>query len=208
MDIKSLILEKLKNADKVSMADILKDTGFSRAYINRFFQELRNNGQILLIGAGRGAYYIPVDKEKLSEIKKNILAVRKIIKNEGLSEDIILDQIKRETGIFLGLPKNVADILDYSFTKMVNNAIEHSQSKEIEIRFSEDKQRVKFEVIDSGVGVFNNIKQKKGLASELEAVQDLLKGKQTTAPQGHSGEGIFLLQKSQTYSISPVRIKN
>jgi len=54
----------------------------------------------------------------------------------------------------LGLPKNVADILDYSFTKMVNNAIEHSQSKEIEIRFSEDKQRVKFEVIDSGVGVF------------------------------------------------------
>jgi len=36
MDIKSLILEKLKNADKVSMADILKDTGFSRAYINRF----------------------------------------------------------------------------------------------------------------------------------------------------------------------------
>jgi len=39
------------------------------------------------IGAGRGAYYIPVDKEKLSEIKKNILAVRKIIKNEGLSED-------------------------------------------------------------------------------------------------------------------------
>jgi len=60
-------LEKLKNADKVSMADILKDTGFSRAYINRFFQELRNNGQILLIGAGRGAYYIPVDKEKLSE---------------------------------------------------------------------------------------------------------------------------------------------
>jgi hypothetical protein len=37
--------------------------------------------------------------------------------------------------------------------------------------------------------------QKKGLNSEMEAIQDLLKGKTTTAPKLHSGEGIFFTSK-------------
>jgi hypothetical protein len=36
---------------------------------------------------------------------------------------------------------------------------------------------------------------KKRLNSELEAIQDLLKGKTTTMPQAHSGEGIFFTSK-------------
>jgi hypothetical protein len=35
----------------------------------------------------------------------------------------------------------------------------------------------------------------KKLKSELEAIQDLLKGKQTTDPERHSGEGIFFTSK-------------
>ena len=38
--------------------------------------------------------------------------------------------------------------------------------------------------------------QKHKLKSHLEAVQDLLKGKQTTAPKEHSGEGIFFTSKA------------
>ena len=37
--------------------------------------------------------------------------------------------------------------------------------------------------------------KKKNLNSEMEAIQDLLKGKQTTAPEAHSGEGIFFTSK-------------
>jgi hypothetical protein len=50
-------------------------------------------------------------------------------------------------------------------------------------------------VADSGVGIFNNIMQEKSLKTEMEAVQNLLKGKQTTAPDRHSGEGIFFTSK-------------
>ena len=46
------------------------------------------------------------------------------------------------------------------------------------------------------MGIFKNIMAKKGLANELEAVQDLLKGKQTTAPEAHSGEGIFFTSRA------------
>ena len=42
--------------------------------------------------------------------------------------------------------------------------------------------------------------QKRNLKSELEAIQDLMKGKTTTMPKSHSGEGIFLLQKLEIYS--------
>jgi hypothetical protein len=38
--------------------------------------------------------------------------------------------------------------------------------------------------------------QKKGLGNHLESIQDLLKGKQTTLPKGHSGEGIFFTSRA------------
>jgi hypothetical protein len=52
-----------------------------------------------------------------------------------------------------------------------------------------------FSVVDTGVGVFENICEKKNLSSEMEAIQDLIKGKQTTMPERHSGEGIFFTSK-------------
>ena len=52
-----------------------------------------------------------------------------------------------------------------------------------------------FFVNDFGIGVFRNVMQKQKLKSELEAIQDLLKGKTTTQPHAHSGEGIFFTSK-------------
>lgn len=195
MNIKQIILDKLNRKGVIKTSDIMRDVNFSRAYINNFFQELQNEGKIVLIGKGRGAKYVIADKEKIQKIKKGLVSIRKKIKNQDLSEDTILEQIERDTGIFVGLNKNVASILNYGFTEMLNNAIEHSQSDEIEIRFKRKENIIQFEVIDFGIGIFNNIMQKKQLKNELEAIQDLLKGKQTTMPREHSGEGIFFTSK-------------
>jgi uncharacterized protein (DUF1330 family) len=78
---------------------------------------------------------------------------------------------------------------------MVNNAIDHSQSTWIDVILIEVDNRIIFEVRDNGIGAFRNIMQKKNLASELEAIQELLKGKTTTLPHSHSGEGIFFTSK-------------
>ena len=48
---------------------------------------------------------------------------------------------------------------------------------------------------DFGIGVFRNVLQQRHLKSELEAMQDLLKGKVTTDPKAHTGEGIFFTSK-------------
>jgi len=196
MDIRQIILKKLKKNKKIKVAEVAKATGFSRAYVSRFFQGLKNEGKIILIGKANKAHYVISDRRTILKTKKSILKTRRILENRNLAEDLILDEIKRESGgIFFNLPKNISSILDYGFSEMLNNAIVHSGSKKIEIKMERAKDNVSFEVRDWGVGIFNNLMKKKKLKNELEAIQDLLKGKQTTAPKEHTGEGIFFTSK-------------
>jgi anti-sigma regulatory factor (Ser/Thr protein kinase)/uncharacterized protein (DUF1330 family) len=115
--------------------------------------------------------------------------------NKSLDEDIIFDELNIQIPFINTLKEDVHSIIRYAFTEMVNNAIEHSQSFGIEITLEEIDSKIIFEVRDSGIGAFKNIMQKKHLASELEAIQELLKGKTTTLPHSHSGEGIFFTSK-------------
>jgi len=195
MDIRNLILKCLKKDKELRVSEIVRETKFSRAYINRFFQALKNEGKIILIGRANKARYVLAGKETFFRVKKSILGVRKILQNKNLSEDLVLSEIKQDTGISLDLSKNVSEILDYAFSEMLNNAIEHSKSKKIEIQMRRNDKEVIFNVRDWGVGIFNNIMRKRKLKDEFEAIQDLLKGKQTTLPEEHTGEGVFFTSK-------------
>lgn len=202
MNIKELILKRAASGHGLRVADIVKSSGFSRVYINRFFNELRQEGKLLLVGKANQAHYLLANASNLKKARKSILHFRKDIANNNLSEDIIFDQIKNETGVFSGLPDNVSKILEYAFTEMLNNAIEHSRSKTIFIDMERDKVSVKFTISDKGIGIFRNIMKVRNLKNELEAIQDLLKGKQTTAPKAHTGEGIFFTSKiADVFSI-------
>ncbi|MEW6408163.1 MAG: STAS-like domain-containing protein, partial [Patescibacteria group bacterium] len=63
------------------------------------------------------------------------------------------------------------------------------------IRVNRTKKDLKFIVRDYGVGVFRNARKKFHLKNELDAINHLLKGRQTTAPKFHTGEGIFFTSK-------------
>lgn len=194
MDVKKIILKHLNKKKKVKVADIIAETNFSRAYIHRFFKELRNEGKIILLGRTNKVYYILAADKKSFPCKP--LFFKRTLANKNLSEDIALTELKREVAVFDKLRKNVADILDYAFMEMLNNAIEHSKSKKILIRAETTEKIVKFAVIDWGVGIFNDIKVKFKLKNILEAIGHLLKGKQTTAPKTHTGEGVFFTSKA------------
>lgn len=195
MDIEKLIVDRLNKKPTIKASDIVKSTGFSRAYINRFFQKLKDKGKIVLLGKANKARYVLTDKEVSSRAKKDITSVHRILQNKDLSEDRVLDEIKKNTGILIGISNNVLNAAYYAFTEMLNNAIEHSRSKVIEITMEKGKKDIKFRVIDRGVGIFNNIRHKKHLHNDMEAIQDLIKGKLSTAPETHTGEGIFFTSK-------------
>jgi len=192
-DIKKLILDKLAKDGTVKAADISGATGLSRAYVHRFFQQLKEEGRIVLIGKANTAHYV------LPRVHRAIAGkpvnIHRLLRNKDLRENIVLESIKEEGSWFAKLAKNVGEIAEYSFTEMLNNAIEHSGTDTIDIFLGESKDRLQFEISDKGVGIFNNIMAKKGLDTTLDAIQDLLKGKETTAPAAHSGEGIFFTSK-------------
>ena len=94
-----------------------------------------------------------------------------------------------------GLPKNIDDIIFYGFTEMVNNAIDHSQGKNCLISVKRDREQVLITIVDDGEGIFRRITRLKQLSDEKQAILELYKGKLTTDPENHSGQGIFFTSK-------------
>jgi anti-sigma regulatory factor (Ser/Thr protein kinase) len=198
LDIKDIIISQLKEKSMARVSDIVQLTGFSRVYVHRFFRELLDEGSIVLIGKANKAHYLlSGNGEATQRIKE--CRVHRVLQNIHLREDAVLEGIKTGSGIFDEISSNTAGIVAYVFTEMLNNAIEHSKSKTIDILMIRTPERIWLDIADKGIGIFNNIMQTKGLNTQLEAIQDLIKGKQTTAPDFHSGEGIFFTSKIADY---------
>jgi len=193
MDTKDIILNLAKTKEKIRTADVLREVKdrYSRGYISLIINSLVKEGKLIKGGKTAGAFYVLPENEKL--IQSEII-YKKTFLREGLEEHQVLDEIN-QTRIYLTLKDNIRSIFNYAFSEMLNNAIEHSQSERVSIDVFKSNKNLVFFIDDQGVGVFKNIMQKKKLDSELEAIQDLLKGKTTTAPQFHSGEGIFFTSK-------------
>jgi DNA-binding transcriptional MerR regulator len=111
-----------------------------------------------------------------------------------LKEDLVLEELKKDLN--LDMSCGAADIFPYAFTEMLNNAIDHSEGKFVKVRYWRNSDYWAFEIIDDGVGVFHKISNKFKLESPIESIGELTKGKRTTSPEGHSGEGIFFTSKS------------
>jgi anti-sigma regulatory factor (Ser/Thr protein kinase) len=193
MEIRTIILNKIKKQGQVTTVDLVGLTGLSRAYAQRFLKALADEGVIVLMGKANQAHYIFPSKKGASNAKP--LSVRRVMTNKGLAEDKVLREIKEKSAIFQGVAGNVSSIIDYAFTEMLNNAIEHSTSEKVDVVVTKTATDIRFTVTDQGIGIFNNIRKKKRLGTTIAAVQDLLNGKETTAPESHSGEGIFFTSK-------------
>lgn len=115
------------------------------------------------------------------------------IKNENLYEDIVYKNYidKYEDG----KKNNVVQILVYTFTEILNNAIDHSEGTKITILYAEDFFNIYVCILDNGVGIFKKITRDHNLKNENEAIFELKKGKLTSDTSNHSGEGIFFTSK-------------
>ena len=192
---KDKIIEIANKQGKITTRELSLQFGVSRQYLNQLLSELIYNKKVLKIGATRSAFYVSPDyAKKHPEIIPDVF--RKKYKNKLLEEHKVLMDVEKNFYALANLPENIRSIFTFAFSEMFNNAIEHSQSKVIGVEVSLRDKKLSFIVEDSGVCVFRNIMKKKKLDSEIQAIQDLLKGKTTTMPKSHSGEGIFFTSKS------------
>lgn len=120
-----------------------------------------------------------------------------LYKNDGhLGEDRIFNE--DIAPLLSDMPKNVRSIWRYSFTEMMNNAIEHSSAEQISVSVRKSRLKTLAFIHDLGMGIFRNIQQfvRAERHEELtleECAAMLFAGKFTTAESMHSGEGIFFV---------------
>lgn len=111
----------------------------------------------------------------------------------GLAEHEVWHRVVSD--LRLDVDSNARKIAAYAFMEMLNNAIDHSGSDTVVITWWTSPEQWSFEIRDSGLGAYANLLAGLRLGSEFEAVQELSKGKRTTDPARHTGEGIFFTSK-------------
>lgn len=163
---------------------IAKIFSISVQAVNSHIRRLESEGWLTSTGIGKGKRYFLGD---LREYKSLF----------PLTEDFAEDTVWRNqySYIFDGLPENIVDICQYGFTEMVNNVIDHSGGKNIYISATRDREKLMIFVFDDGEGIFRKIKRLCRLDDERQALLELSKGKLTTDPENHTGEGIFFTSR-------------
>lgn len=189
------VLKTAKNKGKLFSKDLVSQFGVSRQYATFIISNLVANEQLIKIGSTRQAFYV---LPEFAKAHPDLFPTRyhTTFRNKELEEHEVLGKLEKTFPAIKNLPDHLRSIFTYAFSEMLNNAIEHSQTKVIGVEVAETAQEFSFIVNDSGVGVFRNVMKQRALKSELEAIQDLLKGKITTQPKSHSGEGIFFTSRS------------
>ncbi len=195
MTIRETILNLASQPRAFKTADVIRALSrpASRQYVSKTLAGMVREGLLVKAGSTRGAAY--AGQRHAGRLIASAQRVTRRLTNVALQEDRVLSDLKDAVPFLTRLPANVGAIVSYAFLEMMNNAIEHSGSRHVEVEVARTAGDVTFAVNDFGVGVFHKVMRERKLGSELEAIQDLLKGKTTTQPQGHSGEGIFFTSK-------------
>ncbi|MDR0952237.1 MAG: DUF4325 domain-containing protein [Oscillospiraceae bacterium] len=190
-EIKKSLLEDLGDSDgSLDVSAFAKSRGVSGQTIYRYLRELEAKGQIVQKKIGNKSLYLLKDHVEFFNLK---LA--------GLDEEVVWKSSIRP--LLEKLPDNAFKICNYVFTEMLNNAIEHSAGSQIQILVSDNGFRVQIVVADDGVGIFTKISEAMGLTEKSFAILELAKGKFTTDPSSHTGEGVFFSSKAaDSFSIS------
>lgn len=79
---------------------------------------------------------------------------------------------------------------------MVNNTIDHSEGTQVFIWMSQSDKALSIIVSDDGIGIFKKISDALNLPDMRQAIFELSKGKFTTDPSKHSGEGVFFTSRA------------
>ena len=164
-------------------ATLMSEFHISRQAANNHLVQLVKDGDLVPQGVTKARIYRPGIKQEASQS----------FPREGLAEDVVWRTVCAP--VVKELPENVRDIWHYGMTEMINNAIDHSGSPEIHVAIRRTALHTHGWVVDDGEGIFSKIQRALGLLDPRESILELAKGKLTTDPKNHTGEGIFFSSK-------------
>ncbi len=181
--VRQFILDHVSNHSDDIARVTAEAFGISRQAVGRHLRRLRTDGLLAATGTTRARTYELVPTEQTWSARVS----------PDLEEHALwLQGVAPELG---DLGSNIRDICRYGFTEMVNNVIDHSEAAMLGVTLRRTAAEVVLAIMDDGVGIFRKIQASLGLADPREAVFELSKGKLTTDPDRHTGEGVFFTSK-------------
>jgi anti-sigma regulatory factor (Ser/Thr protein kinase) len=182
--IRRQILRDVKHHPEGITRHISKMFSITPQAVYRHIKSLEDRNYLSSTGRGKGKRYFLGDIRDHSQY---------FVFSDGLAED----QIWRNhfANLLEGIRENVIEICHYGFTEIVNNAIDHSGGTGVYISVERTEQFLTIYVVDDGEGIFRKIARLCDLIDERQAILELSKGKLTTDPDSHTGEGIFFTSR-------------
>ncbi|SMC41332.1 Histidine kinase-, DNA gyrase B-, and HSP90-like ATPase [Polynucleobacter kasalickyi] len=160
----------------------MAELGISRVAANNYINQLEEQGWIARSGPSTRPVFSLGYKRHVS----------KLYEIDSLEEDIVWIKDFRP---YFNLSQNVLNIVNHGFTEMLNNAIDHSGGGEVFIWARQTETRFTLAISDNGIGIFAKIASALKLPDMRQALFELSKGKFTTDPSRHSGEGVFFTSR-------------
>ena len=183
-DIRQYILENIEKHPQSIATNTATHFSITRQAVNKHLQHLISEGALTASGKTRNRQY------KLCSLSETDTSYKI---EPGVDEDIAWTQhVVPMVGHF---PENVVDIWHYCFTEMFNNAVDHSGGRSILLKITKTSANTQMLLLDNGVGIFKKIQAAMNLADERHAILELCKGKLTTDPKKHTGQGIFFTSR-------------
>jgi anti-sigma regulatory factor (Ser/Thr protein kinase) len=171
---------------EVQNREVVSALRVSPATAHRLLQALVTGGILERHGQGRAARY-------------RLRRVRRRFRRAGLDEHRAWEDVAAHVARIRPLEPDVARSLDYAASEILNNAVDHSAGRTVEVAVDfEHGGATVTTVRDDGVGVFRRVCEDFGYATPQDAIVQLEKGKLTTDPTRHSGEGLFFSSKAVT----------
>lgn len=183
-NVPDLVRALLASQGSVTAGDVARLAGFTRQAAHYHLARMVEKGELVRQGGGRGSKYV----------RRTLFAATYEL--AGLEEHLVWREIETTLSASVSLSADARSILAYSFTEMLNNAIDHSAGRSADVLAWLVEGSVAFQVTDDGIGVFEKVKETYALADEFEGISQLSKGKQTSDEERHSGEGIFFTSKA------------
>jgi len=183
-EIREFILRNLASREKDVVSNTAEKFAVTQQTVLRHLQKLAEENRIAIKGTARAKTY---------ELKPIADFARQIPLTKNLKEDTLWRQHIRLH--LQAVATNIFEICHYGFSEMVNNAVDHSNGSNLSIMLKYSPTLIEMHIADDGVGIFQKIQTELHLDDPIDTILELVKGRLTTDPEHHSGEGIFFTSR-------------
>lgn len=201
-EVAAAVEDLLGDRGRFSSSDLARATGLTRQALHRHLTNWVDEGLLVREGKARATRYRRATKPGGTGGDGGS-GIGRSYRVAGLAADAPW----RDLAVWLDhcapdLAEGAREVLKYVTRELVDNVVRHSGSESLDVRAYLGEAEVALSVRDEGLGLFEHIREKHGLAKPLDAFRELAVAQAAPrhrAPvgerEGGPGRGLFLIAR-------------